>query len=86
MFDVKCPGTVDWKGSGMPDLTIEQFKEGLEDALFIITKLAPHCRDFGEMLGLIELATGSETHSGNAAQLRILYDLVYKAPQPQQRR
>ena len=64
----------------MADVTRDEFREGLLETLLIAKRLSPHCADIGEMLGLIELAIGTDGEGrGNEAQLKILMNLVFPA-------
>lgn len=65
----------------------DEFRQGLIDALAVIKALSPHCKDFVELVGLIELAVGPDGEgAGNGAQLRILMAAVLPpAPQGQRR-
>ena len=68
------------------NLTDQQFRDGLEEALTVIKGLAHACDDVGDMVGLIELAIGDGRSPGNAAQLKILRTLIFPQQTPQQGR
>ncbi len=67
------------------NLTDQQFRDGLEEALTVIKGLAHACDDVRDMIGLIELAVGPDGGNGNAAKLKILRTLIFP-PQAQQGR
>lgn len=52
--------------------TAEQVRASLEDTLLLVDRLAPLCKDFDDLVGILTLALT------NDAQLKILMDRVYK--------
>lgn len=72
----------------MADMTRDEFRDGLLNALLVAKRLAPHCADsIADMTGLIELAIGVDGEGkGNEAQLKILMNLVIPQEVKVQRR